>query len=715
MRFFLSRGMVAAFAVVLAVGLTDVVPHAAASETSNADYFVSPDGNDAWSGTLAAPNAAKTDGPFATVHKAQQAVRVLRKEQPGRKKPVVVQLRGGTYTLSEPLVFLPGDSGTDASPTVYEAYPGERPILSGGTVIRDWKVDEEGRWHARLEDVQSGKWSFSQLFVNDQRRFRPRLPKKGYYHTKETAPPTPECKGGDNRFVFANEEIKPDWANLNDVEVLAFQHWCACRLRVADVDPRKHLVTFDGHSASSSYWGKFMKNGRYLVINVKEALSEPGEWYLERKSGELTYIPREGETPANTTVVAPRLTHLVIFKGHPATRGFVSHVQLKGLDLAHTNWVLPKTGNAFPQAEVGLDGAVTATGAKQCVLSNCRVRHVGTYGITLGWGCKQNTIENCSVIDLGAGGIKIGTSGTQTWGEASQVPPDEVSTASHNTVRNCEVAHGGRLHPAGIGAWIGHSHDNTVDHNTIRDFYYSSVSVGWIWGYRESRAHHNRITFNHMYDLGHGVLSDMGGVYTLGISPGTVVANNHIHDVQSFSYGGWGLYTDEGSTGVVMENNLVYRTKCAGFHQHYGKENRIRNNILAFNTEQQLQRTRTEDHISFFFENNIVIWDNDSPLLGSNWKDDNFRMDKNVYWHCGKPIKFFGGLSFDEWKSKRKQDVHSIIADPGFVDAKGDDYRLKPDSPAIKLGFKPFDYTKAGCESNPTGLETLPAVPQSFE
>ena len=294
-------------------------------------------------------------------------------------------------------------------------------------------------------------------------------------------------------------------------------------------------------------------------------------------------------------------------------------------------------------------------------------------------------------------------------------PPDEVSTASHNTVRNCLIAHGGRFHPAGIGVWIGHSHDNTVDHNTICDFYYSSVSVGWIWGYQESRAHHNRITHNHMHDLGHGVLSDMGGVYTLGISPGTVVANNHIHDVESFSYGGWGLYTDEGSTGVVMENNLVYRTKCAGFHQHYGKENHVRNNIFAFNKEQQLQRTRTEDHISFFFENNIVLWDNDSPLLGSNWKDDNFRMDRNVYWHFGKPITFFGGLSFDEWKSNRKQDVHSIIADPGFVDAKADDYHLKADSPAIKLGFKPFDYTKSGCETNPANFNSLPAVPQSFE
>jgi hypothetical protein len=151
----------------------------------------------------------------------------------------------------------------------------------------------------------------------------------------------------------------------------------------------------------------------------------------------------------------------------------------------------------------------------------------------------------------------------------------------------------------------------------------------------------------------------------------------------------------------VLENNVVYRCKNAGFHQHYGRENIIRNNIFALNLENQLMRTRPEPHISFVFTNNIVYFDSGN-LLGSNWSNDNYRIDRNIYFdkrHANEPerVKFAGG-TFEEWK-RRGHDQNSVIADPQFVAAEKYDFRLRETSPALRLGFKPIDLSEVGVRS----------------
>jgi hypothetical protein len=110
-----------------------------------------------------------------------------------------------------------------------------------------------------------------------------------------------------------------------------------------------------------------------------------------------------------------------------------------------------------------------------------------------------------------------------------------------------------------------------------------------------------------------------------------------------------------------------------------------------------------------------VFWDNDSPLLGSNWKDNNYKLDYNLYWHAGKPVRFVDGMTLEEWQEERGQDEHSMIADPLFVDPAADDFRLRPNSPALDLGFKPFDYSKAGRRLPLVLTKDLPEVPSAFD
>jgi hypothetical protein len=258
--------------------------------------------------------------------------------------------------------------------------------------------------------------------------------------------------------------------------------------------------------------------------------------------------------------------------------------------------------------------------------------------------------------------------------------PTKIELQTHNiSVTGCQIASGGRRAPAAVGVWIGKSSNNLVQRNTIEDFYYTGISVGWTWGYAASEADHNLIRLNRIGKIGQDVLSDMGGIYTLGIAPGTVLRQNYIHDVSSFSYGGWGIYPDEGSSNLDIRQNVVVRCKSAGFHQHYGQENLVRGNIFAFNRENQLMRTRAEDHISFTFRHNVVLWDTGN-LLGSNWTGDQFRMDDNLYWKVGGGPFDFAGQTFAQWQA-RGLDDHSKIADPEFRDPKRGDFRLRRGSP----------------------------------
>jgi len=677
---------------------------AAAAQPPDARLYVAREGRDDWSGALPAPNAAATDGPFATIPRAQRAARELRAAGP-LGGPVTVHLRGGTYELPETLTFTAADSGTQASPTVLAAYPGETPVISGGRRLTGWKVTPEGRWELTIPEVAAGQWSFTQLFVNGERRYRPRWPQEGFSFITAEAPASPEVGDrGYDRFHFRAGDVNPDWANLGDVELLTFHTWTMDRTRIKAVDRETLTAQRSAPTLSAVWFFNLPKGGRFLCDNVKDALDKPGEWYLDRPTGVLTYIPLPGESPETTEVVAPRVGMLVRLSGDPAIGLGVENLRFEGLTFAHSNWEMPADGNRWGQAEVGLPAAIQATGARHCVWQACRITHIGTYGIELGIGCRNSSILDCQITDLGAGGVRIGHTDYAR-------NPDEL--ASHNVVEDCLIAHGGRLHPAGIGIWVGHSPYNRLSHNEVCDFYYSGFSVGWSWGYGPSHAHDNLIEFNEVHDIGQGVLSDMGGIYTLGVSPGTVIRNNRFHNIDAYGYGGWGIYLDEGSSGILTENNITYNTQSPGYRLHYGRDNVALNNVLALSQEAPLGRLRAEPHLSFTVERNLVYW-TEGQALGENWEGtrDNFRLDYNLYWCPDPNLRVFAGKSFEQWQATG-QDTHSLVEDPLFVDPEAGDFRLRDGSPALKIGFKAIDTSAIGRRGAP-GARTPVAVPRPF-
>ncbi len=658
-----------------------------ANAAETLEFHVSPKGADGFPGTA--------DNPFATIERAQQAVRQALAE--GYDGPgIVVMIAPGDYFLDKPLIFTPADSGNRRTVIQYRPKPstGGSVRISGGRRLTGFQKNEAGHWVLKIPEVAAGEWNFSQLFVNGQRRARPRWPKTGAFHIVQDDPPKEGKEGSDhNRLYFDGDDLRADWANLEDIELIVFHTWTASRMRMDRVDEKENIAWLTATAGRDQWWSGLRKGRRYFLENVREALSEPGEWYLDKTTGELTYIPMDGENLATAEVIAPRLSHLLKIEADVTKGESVESLEFYGLNFAHTNYVLPKEGYSVAQAEVTLDGAIRADGARRVVFDRCSVAHVAQYAIQFNTGCEENRVVHCDLYDLGGGGVQIGAKVGGGWFSHlpyGDKPLTEAVKGGHNTVENCTIAYGGRIFSAAVGVWIGWSSYNRVAHCDIYDFFYTGISPGWSWGYQRTLSHHNTMEYNHIHTLGQRVLSDMGGIYMLGDSPGTVVRGNRIHDVYSYDYGGWGIYTDEGSTHILIERNLAYNVKDGGFHQHYGKENFLIDNIFAFSDEAQIKRTRHEEHVSFSFIRNIVYWNSKAPLMGGSLDKDNADFDYNIYWNAsGEPFDF-QGKSFEDWRAMGR-DVHGMIADPMFVDPGAGDFTLKAGSPAEAIGFRPFE------------------------
>ena len=638
--------------------------------------YVSPVGNDNASGD--------ETHPVATVG---AALRILHS---GRSGAAEVILEEGEYCITSPICLGAGDSDL----SIIGAGPG-RTMISGGVNLPPFEAQPGGLWKIDLSAFLPLGGDIQQLFVDGSRAVLARTPNgTDCFETvgvEETVMDTIPARGASrtgfavqkltlqDEAVKALERVSPSPAKM---KVNFYHAWDITKRTVCSVNPEDKAVYVSG--GLQKPWNRMGNCSQFVFEDDIAFLDEPGEWYYDDASRQLWYMPRSGENVSSAQAVVPSARQLLVVSGDEKER--VRKISVEGVSFMYTAFTPSWRGCEPEQAAAGTDAAVSLDFTDGFMMKDCEILHTGNNGVWLRRACMDCEVSHCLIHDLGIGAVKIGT---------RDIPRDEDSQLTKRiTVCDNILSGGGRFLPTGEGVLLLNASDCSVVHNEISDFFYTGISVGWVWGYSHSPSKRNDINYNHIHHIGWGLLSDMGGIYTLGRSEGTTVRGNVIHHIYAYGYGGWGLYTDEGSTEVLMENNLVYRCKSAGFHQHYGERNIIRNNIFVDQLNEQMAATRQEDHLSFTFTGNVIYYKT-GDMFSHNWRTVGFDATKNLYWNASGPVSF-NGETLAEWQASTGKDKGSVVADPRFSDISSGDFSMKNRQALRKIGFKPFDWTQAG-------------------
>ncbi|MFC1739698.1 right-handed parallel beta-helix repeat-containing protein [Planctomycetota bacterium] len=638
---------------------------ASAAETA---LYVSPKGNDLWAGD-------SIDRPFATIQKVRDAIRAM-KEKGELKSAVTVYIRGGLYELSETLVFTLEDSGTKDCPITYTAYKDEKPVISGGRKITGQWNDYKGKIKVcSIDEVKAGEWYFRQLFANGERQQRARIPNEGFYRTEGALD-----KDG---FQYKQGHFK-NWNNLDDVEVVIFHSWNESKLLISELDEENRKVFFTGRI------GRGGDNNRYYIENALEGLDKPGEWYVDRHAGKLYYWP-DGDLD-NAELRAPLLNELVRFEGEVEKKDHVQYINISGLTFCDTSYNLPKEGipTIRDVGDIWFPSAITFKGVSHCIFEDNTVRNVGTYGLDL-TSDAIHVIGN-KIYDTGSGGVV-----TRSYGKYRNV-------ISYNHIHDCGV-----VFHSGVGINIDDG-GGLIANNLIHDTGHTGVYVRHFatdYGQEHERKNQEQgliIEYNEIYNTMRQV-NDGAGIFVR--DDYVVIRNNLIHD----SYGppegqgspAWGIYLGCETRNCLVENNVVYRTQAGQHVWFQNRNNTIFNNIFIDGDRQQIDYNNMPNahHHQIRLLRNIICFSNPTAVLYDISGNSSVPMesDYNLIYHTKGEDFVIRGLegvnTFEDWQ-QRGFEAHSIVADPLFVDPENDDYTLRPESPAFKLGFKPIDLSRVG-------------------
>lgn len=526
----LSRVLVLSALLLTAAGWGPAV----AAETT---FYVSPTGNDRWSGRLSQPSADGRDGPFATPARALAAAK--------GNGPATVRLHGGTYRLAAPLVVdgsMPGLRLT--------AVEGEQPVLSGGETVGGAQM-ANGLLLAPLArdpglDVSIvGPGGGQRLDAARSGDFNAGDPRSGWFPAKAVQS-DPKSPGSKRQMRLPAGALKSGWAGPGvRAQALDRERLSDDLLGVVSADP-KGLLTFD---ADGQY--PYRDGSTVRLLGHPDFLTRPGEFAWDAKAGRLLVKPPTGLNAAGAELVVARQPVLLRLDN-------ARNVTVEGLTFTDVPWdgnaVLAKGSNGLRIAgnRFALVGtAVMLDGTGRSEVSGNRMEHLGRSGVMLAPGSSDNRILANRISDIGE--VRFFSGGVMGAG-----------------IRNTLIAHNDIRRSARYGISIKNwnpqtvNSDNTVEFNRIRDTARQTADAGAIEMLgRSGNDTRSIIRFNDIRDTG-GLATDAEGRWLV-------------------RYKGFGIYLDDMTSGVTVQGNLLENTGMAAIFLHGGDNNRVSDNITVMN------------------------------------------------------------------------------------------------------------------------------------
>ncbi len=662
---------------VLTVALAAASSGGGSSEPAR--LYVALDGDDSWSGELASPNAEGTDGPFASLTRARDEIRV-RESSSGFE----VVVRGGIYDLDEPFVLVAEDSGTATAPVRYLAAPGEVARLSGGRRVTGFapvsdpedlaRLDESARAHvlrANLADQGLGDFGSPagggiELFFGDEPMTLARWPNEGFVHVVDVVVKDGHVIHGregskTGAFLYAGDRPRR-WLDEPDVWLHGywFWDWSDERQRIERIDVEGSRIDL----ASPYHRYGYRKGQWYYAYNALAELDAPGEWYLDREEGELWFWP-----PApveDGSVVVSVLPTLV-------TMTDVSHVTLRGFTL-----------------EAARGTALTVSGGAHVRLEGCTIRNVGGDAIRVTGG-KDHGVIGCDMYAMGGGGASL------SGGDRATLEP-----AGHFAENN-HVHHYGRWNRMYEKAVSLGGVGNRASHNLIHDAPHIAIGFG---------GNDHVLEYNEIHDVCLES-NDAGAIYAGRdwTMRGHVIRYNYLHDITGFEGRGCvGVYLDDMFSSADIVGNVFHRVTRAAFLGG-GRDCSIVNNVFV-DCEPALHvdgralgwaHYHADEWIAEASEKGTlkgIAYDRPPyseryPELPGILADEPKAPKGNVIAHnvC------WGGRWEEIYAEARPFVIPAgnlVGVDPLFVDPEGHDFRLREDSPAFGIGFEPIPFERIG-------------------